>query len=151
MQTKNYIYLTELKRDRGWTNKLVDNHLGEPDKIEPNPFYPNSYPMKLYKLSRVLEVERSLAFQKELAAIMEGREKRQKNDRLKVAEEILESSDVFFGKRGTDLEKVIFESNDLLMLVLAREIINLLRLQYPEAGQLRKLKSIVNSKIRSTK
>lgn len=146
---ETYICITDLKRERGWTGKLIDRFLPEPDKVEPNPFYPSSYPMKLYKLSRVLEVEQCLTFKNELLAITEGREKRQKNDRSRIAEKILESSDEFFSKRGTDLQRVIFESNDLLMLVLAREVISLLRLEYPDAGQLRNLKSIVNSKIRS--
>lgn len=53
--------LTEL-RERGWTEKMVRELLGEPDATPPNRNYPGYAPLRLYDLERVEEAERTDAF-----------------------------------------------------------------------------------------
>jgi hypothetical protein len=61
-----YINYTRLKSERGWTDKLINNYLGEPDRIKRNPYYRTGAPMKLYLMSRVLPNECRLDFIKEM-------------------------------------------------------------------------------------
>ena len=42
-----------------WSNDLITEYLGEPDKIVPNPHYRSSPRAKLYELNRVIEVEKA--------------------------------------------------------------------------------------------
>lgn len=46
----------DLKK-RGWTNTLIQRHLGQPDRTIPNPHYRKAAPMRLYRLARVTAVE----------------------------------------------------------------------------------------------
>ncbi|WP_061236413.1 hypothetical protein [Leptospira santarosai] len=57
-----FLSVSKLKERIGWTDVALSRFLGEPDKIETNPTYKKAAPMKLYSLSRVLEVERSDQF-----------------------------------------------------------------------------------------
>lgn len=50
--------------ERGWTQKMIRELLGEPDARPPNRKYPNHPPLKLYDLERVEEAERTAAFVK---------------------------------------------------------------------------------------
>lgn len=52
---------SDLKRQRAWTEGLIDGLLGAPDALAPNPhgFRP---PMRYFAFDRVLEAERAPAF-----------------------------------------------------------------------------------------
>ena len=52
------ITLSTLKQ-RGWTEAMIRDVLGDPDALAPNPHYSKGAPMKLYTLQRVVEVESS--------------------------------------------------------------------------------------------
>ena len=47
---------------RGWSRNLIDRLLGEPDRLERNPIYPNAPATKLYDRARVENAEASEAF-----------------------------------------------------------------------------------------
>lgn len=49
-------------KHRGWTDTATERFLGEHDKEAVNPHYKCAAPMKLYKLSRVEQIEQSQAF-----------------------------------------------------------------------------------------
>src|SRR5262245_369595 len=50
-------------RERGWTNGLIRDFLGEPDKTVCNPHYSSAgSPMKLYNLDKVSAVENTPEF-----------------------------------------------------------------------------------------
>lgn len=55
---KEYAAFSTLK-ERGWTKTLVERFLGEPDLEVDNPHHRYGYPMKLYRLERVAEVEQT--------------------------------------------------------------------------------------------
>ena len=55
-------------REHGWTNAAIEQFLGEPDKRVPNPHYKSGPEMKLYAVARVLEIEKTPAWQAWLAA-----------------------------------------------------------------------------------
>jgi hypothetical protein len=57
-----YFSGSELKR-RGWSEKLIDQILGGPDKRLPNPHHPNGAPMRCWKKDRVLATEDTPAFE----------------------------------------------------------------------------------------
>ena len=59
--TRMYGSASQLRR-RGWTDKLVGDLLGEPDRTEPNPVYPNTASMRMYERQRVEAAEQSPAF-----------------------------------------------------------------------------------------
>ena len=48
---------------RGWTDALIRQLLGEPDRLVDNPHYRSAAPMRLYALTRVEAVEASHAWQ----------------------------------------------------------------------------------------
>ena len=77
MKSDPHITLTTLEKSRGWTKKMINEYLGEPDKLVPNPYYRSSPPMKLYQLSRVIEVESQDWFKSLLESKQKSREKRQ--------------------------------------------------------------------------
>jgi hypothetical protein len=54
--------LAELARRPGWSRSLVSRLLGAHDVEEPNPWYRNAAPLRLYRFSRVAEAERSPEF-----------------------------------------------------------------------------------------
>lgn len=60
-------------KSRGWTDKLVEQFLPEPDEIKVNPIYKCASPMKLYNISRVKRIERTKKFQ---TALEESRGRR---------------------------------------------------------------------------
>lgn len=49
-------------RERGWTQGLIAEFLGEPDALKPNPRYRSAAPMRLYALARVEAIEAEPAF-----------------------------------------------------------------------------------------
>lgn len=65
MALSDYITPTGLKKERGWTDKLIKKFLGAPDETRTNPHYSCAAPMKLYLKSRVEQAEASAEFQKE--------------------------------------------------------------------------------------
>lgn len=42
---------------RGWTDRFIKDLLGEPDKLGRNPHYRSAAPVRLYEMTRVIEVE----------------------------------------------------------------------------------------------
>jgi hypothetical protein len=58
----------------GWTRRLIDKLLGEPDKFAPNPHHSKAAPMRLYLLERVAEVEQTPEYQVALAKLGPRRE-----------------------------------------------------------------------------
>lgn len=56
-------YITQFRlRKRGWYVRLVTQFLSEPDKIIPNPKFGPDCKMRLFKLARVEEIEKSEEF-----------------------------------------------------------------------------------------
>lgn len=53
---EDYLSVPTLKA-RGWTDALIRQHLGAPDRSCPNPYYRASAPMRLYAKARVETVE----------------------------------------------------------------------------------------------
>jgi hypothetical protein len=49
--TETYLTMTGL-RERGWTDAMIREYLGEPDATRPNPRYSSAAPMKLYLAER---------------------------------------------------------------------------------------------------
>lgn len=60
----------------GWTMKLIEMFLGEPDDTAPNPHYENGAPMKLYLIRKVEAIEQSNIFKSEQDKIIEKKIKR---------------------------------------------------------------------------
>lgn len=58
---------------RGWTMRLIEGYLGDPDRTPPNPVYRRAAPIKLWKLSRVLEVEKDPAWIEQAKRVEEKR------------------------------------------------------------------------------
>ena len=61
---QEYITPTGLQGKRGWTDTMIRNLLGEPDRTARNPHYKSAPPMKLYLLDRVIDAENSVKFTK---------------------------------------------------------------------------------------
>jgi hypothetical protein len=57
------IRASDLKRQRGWTETLVDAVLGAPDALSPNPHGWRA-PMRWYREDRVLDAETGSAFKR---------------------------------------------------------------------------------------
>lgn len=55
-----HITYSRLKGEHYWTDKMIRDLLGAPDKTAPNPYYRSQAPMKLYLLSRVIAIEQTL-------------------------------------------------------------------------------------------
>ena len=56
-------------RERGWTEEMIDEFLGEPDERKPNPKYRSPYPMRLYLQKRVLAAERRMKVARRLGRV----------------------------------------------------------------------------------
>lgn len=54
--TEPYLTMAGL-RERGWTDAMIREYLGEPDATRPNPRYSRAAPMKLYLTERVEAAE----------------------------------------------------------------------------------------------
>jgi hypothetical protein len=57
--TETYLTMASL-RERGWTDAMIREYLGEPDATRPNPRYWSAAPMKLYLAERAEAAEASL-------------------------------------------------------------------------------------------
>jgi hypothetical protein len=44
-------------RERGWTESMIRDLLGEPDTTRDNPYYKCAYPMRLWRLQRAEAIE----------------------------------------------------------------------------------------------
>ncbi len=53
-----FITSSRLKNERFWTDKLINTHLGEPDRLATNPNYRSGPKMRLYEMKRVVRVEK---------------------------------------------------------------------------------------------
>ena len=60
---------------RGWTDAMVRDLLGEPDKRGANPHYRKAAPTRLYKISRVELIESTAVFTERLALAERRRSK----------------------------------------------------------------------------
>jgi hypothetical protein len=56
--TETYLTMAGL-RERGWTDAMIREYLGEPDAARPNPRYRSAAPMKLYLADRAKAAEAS--------------------------------------------------------------------------------------------
>jgi hypothetical protein len=56
--TETYLTMTGV-RERGWTDAMIREYLGEPDATRPNPRYSSAAPMKLYLAERAEVTEAS--------------------------------------------------------------------------------------------
>ena len=56
--TETYLTMAGL-RERGWTEAMIRDYLGEPDATRPNPRYRSAAPMKLYLTERAEAAEAS--------------------------------------------------------------------------------------------
>jgi len=75
---REYICESRLIGERGWTKKLIQQFLGEPDKEVDNPHYSSAPSMRLYKLDRIKEAEARDDVQKLLEKVREQRSRRRK-------------------------------------------------------------------------
>lgn len=76
-----YITPTGLRGKRYWTDKMIQDLLGEPDEMADNPHYRSAAPMRLYLLSRVDAIESTL----DVEAMKQARLKRSAAARRAVA------------------------------------------------------------------
>ncbi len=60
--TPKIVSLKDLK-ERGWTEALIKQFLGEPDVLKPNPYYRKAAPMQLYSPARIEQAESQEAWQ----------------------------------------------------------------------------------------
>jgi hypothetical protein len=60
--TKEFITKTEIKTRRKWTESLITKYLPDPDLIKNNPMFRGASEMKLYKVSRIDEIEKCELF-----------------------------------------------------------------------------------------
>lgn len=68
-KTGTHMTASRLRGERGWTEELIRQHLGEPDRKEENPHRAAGPPMRLYRLERVDQiVEEDPALAAQLAA-----------------------------------------------------------------------------------
>jgi hypothetical protein len=58
---REYVTPTEMK-SKGWTISAIAKYLGKPDKVAPNPHYRRAAKMRLYKVDRVRQAEKSPEF-----------------------------------------------------------------------------------------
>lgn len=66
LEKEQWISMAGLKA-RGWTPKLIEQFLGQPERTAPNPHYRSAPPMRLWSLKSVIAVEETPAFQTALA------------------------------------------------------------------------------------
>ena len=59
-----FITFSGLKEKRFWTDKMIQNMLGDPDKTATNPHYASGPKMKLYDIKRVCAIEATLDTEK---------------------------------------------------------------------------------------
>ena len=71
-QAPKYITPSGLKGKRYWTDGMIRDLMGEPDKTAPNPHYRSGPPMRLYLLARVYAIECTL----DVDAMRKARERR---------------------------------------------------------------------------
>jgi hypothetical protein len=63
MKEKEHKYITKSAlRDRGWTQKIINELLKSPDLIKPNPMYRKASPMQLYEITKIEAIELSQSF-----------------------------------------------------------------------------------------
>lgn len=60
-------------KERGWTDALIRDHLGNPDKTKRNPHYASAAPMKLYALERIEDQESKPLIAAALKAVAQAR------------------------------------------------------------------------------
>ena len=92
-----YITPSRLKGEYGWTDRLIQKHLGEADHEAPNPHYRTASPMRLYLLDRAHEVMATNAeLREQLNIYAERRAKKQKTTQaqiLKQRQDLLDKTD----------------------------------------------------------
>lgn len=91
IKKEEFISKSKIKT-RGWTEKLIDEFLSEPDKLSQNPFYRNAPDIKLYKIDRVEKIEDTVEF-KELYEKTKKRKESSKKAILTKTKNIIEYVD----------------------------------------------------------
>lgn len=76
---KKLMLMTSDLRKRGWTVALIRRFLGTPDRTAKNPVYRSKPPMRLYAPERVIAIEGTDEFKRELAKVPERRKHAQKS------------------------------------------------------------------------
>lgn len=67
-------YLTQAELIvRGWTRRMIDEHLGEPDDLVPNPHHPRAAPMRLFAADRIVAAEQITEIAEERARLARRR------------------------------------------------------------------------------
>lgn len=84
MNKRELICIANLIQERRWTRGLIREFLGSPDLSVPNPYYPNSHPVKLYKVSRVQRVEQSPLFMSRMRLI----EKQRASEKARLSQKV---------------------------------------------------------------
>lgn len=95
MKKKLCISCSELKR-RGWTDGLIKKFLPTPDDTKTNPIFKCAAPMKLYKIKRVVKIEKSEQFIKEMEAISIRKNAAKKAVETKTAKTLEKANSVNF-------------------------------------------------------
>jgi len=65
-EKKQEYFVKSALKSRGWSDKLIETILGEPDKLKCNPFYRSAPEMKLYLIEKVLKYEETEQFKEHL-------------------------------------------------------------------------------------
>lgn len=71
-----FITPARLKSERFWTDKLIKEHLGDPDRLVSNPHYRSGPEMRLYEKKRVVRIEKRKKVLAAISLVAERREKR---------------------------------------------------------------------------
>ena len=71
-------------KERGWTDRLIQALLGEPDQLAPNPHYSSAAPMRLYLRQRIEEAEQHPTFTEALNKFRARREAGRKSANTRI-------------------------------------------------------------------
>lgn len=69
-----FITMSDLKRERGWTDTSIKKFAPIPDHFVKNPHYKSAAPMRLYRVSRIREIEATPEFQDYMEKSMRRRQ-----------------------------------------------------------------------------
>jgi hypothetical protein len=71
---ENMMVVATLKKERGWTDKLIRHFLGDPDELATNPHHRSGPPMRLYCLDRIEQTEQRADFREAWEKIAQQRD-----------------------------------------------------------------------------
>jgi hypothetical protein len=110
-------YLSRGKlKERGWTDRIIKNFMPLCDKEKKNPYYASAYPMKLYLLERVKQIENTDKFKKEFTKSQPRKKasKRAVETKLKKIRDYIKNLKIIVKKMPINLiqKKAIKDYND---------------------------------------